>query len=132
MPFHCHTARAAFLCLATLGGGAAQATETFLCEQTLFARAGFTTPQVARSFYPAEIWFQIDGAAVPASYYGSGVVTPDGNRRVLSMDLTEVSDPHAGATMKIRVFPDGRATVWLSPQVGYVVPTPSVYQCTSV
>lgn len=122
--------------LATFGfliasSGTAVATKTFLCEQTRFSRDGFTTSAVARSFYPTEIWFQIDGDAVPASFYGAGVVSPDGDRRVLSMDLTDVSSDHAGATMKVRIFGDGRATVWLSPQAGYAVPTPSIYQCVT-
>ena len=118
-------------CAITLSSSTAFAVESFICSQTRFAKTGFTTSDVARSFYPPEIWFQIDGDTVPASFYGEGVVAYDGERRVLSMDLTGNSSKLAGAQMKIRVFTSGRATVWLNPQVGYVVPTPSIYQCTS-
>ena len=83
----------------------------------------------AGSWYPKEIGFEIDGDQVTASSYGTGVVAPEGSRRILSMDLTDVQSNMAGATMKVRLFQDGRASVWLSPADGYKTTSPSRYAC---
>ena len=107
----------------------ASAREGYICERTRLATDGFSNAKVAGSWYPKEIGFEIDGEQVTASTYGTGVVAPEGSRRILSMDLTDVQSNMAGATMKVRLFQDGRASVWLSPADGYKTTSPSRYAC---
>ncbi len=81
-----------------------------LCTRRLYLRAHpachgwIFNAKVAGSWYPKEIGFEINGEQVTASTYCTGVVAPEGSRRILSMDLTVVQSNMAGATMKVRLF----------------------------
>lgn len=129
----CKTTAALLTAAALVGGTTATfASETYVCDRTRLSTAGFQTPQGAKSFYMEKIGFRIDGDVVADSTFGPGVITPDGKRRLLTMDLADEQSNLAGAALKIRLFPDGRATVWVNPPSGYKVPSPSRYKCAQV
>ena len=126
------TKHTVIFCAALLGMTLPAMAEIHECNRTRLSTTGFVTTAAAKSWYPEEIWFQIDGDKVPRSYYGEGSVKPDGERRLLSIDLATIDSKLAGRQMRVRLFTNGRAPVWMELGPRYVPGTPSRYACKRV
>ena len=95
---------------------------TIVCDRTRLSTAGFSSRSVAASWFPEQIWFEIQGARA-RGLYGEARVTPDGSRQILTFDA-------GTSTISIRFFPDQmRASAWVVPPSGYERSTPSSYAC---
>ena len=95
--------------------------QTVVCERQRLSSDGFVSVQAAKSWYPEEIWFRIDGNTAE-SFAGEATVEPEGNRFILTHNL-------GGTYYKIRYIPShNRASAWITTS-GYVPTIPTSYRC---
>jgi len=91
-------------------------------QRTSLSPTGFSTRAAAESWYPQEIWFDINGSEARGTY-GEATMEPEGTRQILTFEAQNTY-------VKIRFFPDQmRASVWLVGSPRYSMVVPAGYRC---